>query len=69
MLQFEIPNLDGMSEDEVRQCERVFGLLAAYASHKANAMKWRAAGDIEVAIGHERAADTMYRRLPEWARW
>ena len=68
---FEVPNLDGLSINpaDLYTAASVFGQLAAYAGHKADAMKHRMAGDIECATAHEKNCDRIYRQLPEWARW
>lgn len=66
---FEVPNLDGYAADDLRRLEYAFGLLAAYAGHKAAAIGHRRGGDIEAALAFEKAADTAYAKLPGWARW
>jgi hypothetical protein len=43
--------------------------LANYASNKATAMSLRMRGEIATAVIYEGIADTVYRQLPDWARW
>lgn len=63
-------NLDGFADEEdTREASRVLSLLSSYANNRAQAMKMRAAGDIQAAQSWERAADATYQRLPQWARW
>ena len=46
-----VPNLDGFATaQELRIVSNVFGLMAAYADHKARAMDMRAKGDIECLV-------------------
>jgi hypothetical protein len=73
----EIPNLDSFIDPaeldqfvaECRECERVLASLRSYAEAKAGAMRLRLKGNIEGAQRFESAAETVYGRLPEWARW
>jgi hypothetical protein len=76
-------NLDGMWPDDLRAYaeaitaatipapadRRVADLLARYARIKADAMTFRAAGDIKEALMRERVLELIYNRLPEYARW
>lgn len=66
-----IPNLTDLSIDpaDLDAAEVIFSRLSAYCGHKASAMRYRLAGDIEAALSHERCADAQYRKLPDWARW
>lgn len=43
--------------------------LADYASRKVEAMRSRVAGDISMAMGHERACERIYAQLSESVRW
>ena len=43
--------------------------LCYYASNKATAQKLRLEGRIDTALIYESICDTIYDRLPEWARW
>jgi hypothetical protein len=88
------PNLDAMSESELRQfvagigngtrpmeaARRMFpdqgdGAVRAtldlrnYAWNKITAMSLRAEGDIPQAKKYEDICDSIYSKLPQWARW
>lgn len=65
----ELPNMDGMSEDELKELETVLGVAACYAGHKRLAMEYRTKGDIECGLAHERICDEMYEQLPQECRW
>ena len=43
--------------------------LSYYTANKATAMKCRLDGKIATALIYESICDTIYGRLPEWARW
>lgn len=43
--------------------------LGSYASNKANAMTYRLKGQIQTAISYEQICESIYERLPVWARW
>ncbi len=66
---FEAPNLDGLTEQNAHELARIYNHYSAYLEHTAHATKYRLLGDIECALSFERAAETHYRQLPEWARW
>jgi hypothetical protein len=65
------PNLDGLSINptDLDTSGDVFDRLAAYARNKANAMRYRLAGDIPNALKVEKTLEMLYKSLPEWARW
>ena len=44
-------------------------LLSRYAEHTVAARGFRSLGQIEEAMKHERTAEAIYQRLPEYARW
>lgn len=71
MLTFDVPNLDDLTTDpdELDAMADTLSRLAAYAWHKAEAMRARLAGNIEDATDAERKMTSNYRRLPEWAQW
>jgi hypothetical protein len=66
---FDVPNLDAMDEDALKEMAHTFALLSAYAGHKATATRLRDVGDIDAALASEKAAETQYRKLPSWAQW
>ena len=69
---FEPINLDDCCTDhaDMFALSDALAQLAAYAGHKAAAMKMRGAdGEMEVALAHERCCDDLYKRLPAWAKW
>lgn len=43
--------------------------LLAYARWKALAMESRAGGNIPSALDYEAVCDSIYDRLPAWAKW
>ena len=43
--------------------------LGHYAANKATAIKCRLDGRIATALIYESICDTIYDKLPEWARW
>ena len=66
----EVPNLDGFSTiTEYLGVERLFDRLSLYVHHKRVAMQMREKGDIPAARQWEGAAESVYRSLPQWARW
>lgn len=68
---FDVPNLDDMTTDpgELLELAGTLRLLSAYANYKARAMAYRLEGRIEEALTWERECDSLYKQLPEWARW
>lgn len=54
---------------EFKHIAATFTDLASYAEAKENAMILRGRGEIEKAQRFEVAADTVYARLPQWAKW
>lgn len=47
---FEVPNLDGMTQQELKELEKVFSTLSRYCFHKQIAMKKRLEGNIGQAL-------------------
>jgi hypothetical protein len=66
---FDVPNLDAMDEESLRELGVTFARLSAYAGHRANAMSMRTQGDVEAALASEKAAESQYRKMPSWAQW
>jgi hypothetical protein len=66
---FDPPNLDALTTPELSEYAEVFRTLADYCDYAAEAKAYRPTGYIEAALDAERACETLYRRLPEWARW
>ncbi|HVL15828.1 MAG TPA: hypothetical protein VM529_24870 [Gemmata sp.] len=68
---FEAINLDALSNDapDYDEAAKVLGQYAAYCDMKARAVRLRAIGDVEAAQAHERNAEAIYSRLPQWAKW
>lgn len=64
-----IPNLDGMTPDELREASDAFRMLSLYASNKARAMRERVNGNITSALSIEHACDRIYQTLPRSYRW
>lgn len=73
----EIPNLDANLDSKQLQAMRqsfkelskVFNDLASYCEGKSYAMDCRNAGQITAALKFESAIESVYTRLPEWAKW
>lgn len=65
------PNLDGLSIDpnDLDKAARVLRILSRYATLKAQAMRARSVGMIPQALDLERDLESLYQRLPQWARW
>lgn len=79
----EVPNLDCLPYDDLLQfwsdvertpsspaySRRVLTLLGHYALLKAQAIRHRLQGNIEMALANERVLDRIYARLPDGAAW
>lgn len=69
-LGFEPVNLDNaIDPKDLEELAKVLSESADYAANKAKAMKSRASGNIEKALGYEAFGECAYMRLPKWARW
>ena len=44
-------------------------LLAGYAHRTADAMRFRRCGDVNTALRLEHVAESIYKQLPEYAKW
>jgi len=62
-------NLDGLSPEELREVASVLASLRLYSLKKAEAMKARLAGNIQLALNIERYCGDIFMKLPEWAKW
>jgi hypothetical protein len=62
-------NLDEMDWLELGEAAMVFADLAEYARKKRVAVAYRAGGNILEARYYEDQCETVYKRLPQWARW
>lgn len=63
-------NLDGfIDEQELRDLAHAWRAMAAYAVQKAQAMHWRAKGEIRHAKIAERLCEERYRDIPKELRW
>lgn len=65
----DIPNLDGMTPDELTEASESFRMLSLYASNKARAMRERGNGNITHALSLEASCDRIYQTLPQSYRW
>ncbi len=64
------PNLDCMSPEELGVYALLTdGPLGRYASTKAQAMRYRLAGDIQRALNLEQRCDEIYQTLPKNLKW
>lgn len=68
---FEVPNLNCLSVDfgDLLHAAHVLRLLADYAENKGRAMELRAKGDIPMALNIESYLESVYKKLPKWAKW
>jgi hypothetical protein len=68
---FYVPNLDDITTDpkEMAEVADVLAKLSLYASKKAKAMQFRAAGAIANAVVEEHSMEAVYQTLPRWAKW
>jgi hypothetical protein len=71
---YEVPNLDGMYPDELRDFARKYRgkhkeLITTYAKEKARAIELREKGDIGRASSIEAMLEGTYRRLPHEMKW
>lgn len=72
-----LPNLDGYTDPnelnlfriECKAVQKALKNLSSYAEAKQGAIELRLRGDIRRAQLFDTAADTIYARLPEWAKW
>lgn len=55
--------------EDLKELARTFNELASYCEGKGNAMQCRLKGDIGMAMKFENAIETVYRRLPKWAKF
>ena len=69
MPDLNIPNLDCMDEDDLRDIAAKLKLLSRYATQKACAMAWRKKGDLHAALLAEGKLDQIYQSLPPDWRW
>lgn len=65
----DVPNLDAMTDEELKEFDRVILHLAVITDAMIRGRALRLAGDIEAALSWERFADRRVKGLPEWARW
>jgi hypothetical protein len=68
---FEPINLDDLSvyADDYRRAAEILDRYSTYLKIKRLAMNERAADRIDNAIRRENQLESIYRGLPEWARW
>jgi len=64
-----VPNLDCLPTEDYLPTKTTFTLLADYCFAKRAAINLRSSGRIERALDYERDCETIYGRLPEWAKW
>lgn len=65
------PNLDDYSDDpdDHYQVSEVFWLLSNYERLKMMSIKARRLGNIDLAQRCERDQESIYKNLPDWAKW
>lgn len=65
----DMPNLDAMTPDELREASEAFRMLSLYASKKARAMRERGNGNITSALSIEASCERIYQTLTQSYRW
>ena len=72
----QIPNLDCLEPKDLRAIISNLGLLQRqiqevrnYAEATANERECRLEGKMDLAMHFQRTADTVYQRMPSWAKW
>jgi hypothetical protein len=69
MPSFNVPNLDAMTPDELREfCDQTQH-LSMYANLKAQAIEQRATGRINDALRAEAICEQIYQMIPDEWRW
>lgn len=69
---FNVIDLDNLTDDAkgMKAVATALRAMALYADMKALAMEYRDKGDAERATGIENGSlCTIYKNLPEWAKW
>jgi hypothetical protein len=69
MKELEVPNLDCLNNEDLSDLAEVFLKLFSYSRYKAASMDCRLEGEIAEAVKYENVCDSLYKDLPEWARW
>jgi hypothetical protein len=70
MEKIEFPvNLDDINTGDLVEYRDLFHKLYTYCNFRVEARAWRREGLVESATQAESRADSIYRSLPEWARW
>jgi hypothetical protein len=63
-------DLEAMEPDDLMQfTRRATADLANYAINLATAMQCRLRGEIETALTYEAIVDSIWAKLPDFARW
>lgn len=67
----DVPNLDCITDDpkEMVLLASVYSAYSMYCHWKALAMRQRKRGNIGSALRTEAKADSVYLKLPGWAKW
>jgi hypothetical protein len=65
----EIPNLDAMSQEELRAYCDYFSILEKYCLLKDSAITGRLEGNIACALSLESKCDALYDSLPKQYQW
>lgn len=65
----ELPNMDALPADELRELDRVLRKAADYANYKFLAYYARLAGEIDKALRYEAKCERLYGELPKDVRW
>lgn len=67
--ELEVPNLDCLEKEELKQLDTLFSELRLYCWFKSKAMEYRENGKIEIALTMEQACDQVYNSLPKQIKW
>ena len=55
--------------ESLKAIEKTMAKLACYCEAKRDAMELRLEGKISLAIKYEGICDSIYKQLPDWAKW
>jgi hypothetical protein len=69
MVGLSIPNIDDLDHSDVIELQAGFRDLERYCDNRARAIHARLQGNIQNAMAFEAHCETLYKRLPQWAKW
>ncbi len=69
LFRHRLPNLDTLTEEELRSTAATFANLRTYCLIMIGAREYRLGGQVDAALSLESAAEGYIKNLPEWAKW